>query len=238
MLLKILTLDIETTPNTVHRWQLYGNDTTGLNQLIEPSGLLCAAWKWKDDSRVQFARDDCVPRLHEALDVADVVVTYNGKKFDIPKLNVAFIENNLPPPSPFQHVDLYQTVSKVFGWPSAKLDYVAGRLLDEHKVKHTGHELWVRCMAGNEEAWKMMEEYNKGDVILTEKLLDILLPWIPSFPNMQLYNGLEGCPKCGGHKYQKRGFAVASTGRYQQYRCSGCRSWFRDVRRVEGAAVK
>lgn len=60
--MKTLTLDIEMAPNIVHRWQLYGNDSTALSQLIVPQEMMCAAWKWKTDSRTQF----CVaPAYHK-----------------------------------------------------------------------------------------------------------------------------------------------------------------------------
>ncbi len=38
-------------------------------------------------------------------------------------------------------------------------------------------------------AWKVMEKYNKQDVLLLEKVYDRLLPWIKSHPNHHLFNG-------------------------------------------------
>jgi uncharacterized protein len=249
---KILTLDIETTPNLAHVWQLWGQQNIGLNQLMESSELLCAAYKWHDNEKVEFAVGPgyylelgsfgvSLKQLYEAICEADAVVTYNGKKFDIPRLNSAFIENGFDVPAPYQQIDLYQTVKRVFSWPSMKLDYVAGKLLGENKVKHEGHELWVKCMAGDPEAWARMREYNMQDVVITEKLYDKLLPWIPNHPNVLLYtddpSGIA-CTYCGSLSYQKRGPRQLATGLYHQYRCNDCGAWFRLTKRFDGSTVR
>lgn len=250
--LKILTLDIETKPCVVHRWQLYGNDTTALSQLIVPGGLMCAAYKWYGEDEIKFVVADeyldmfgtwsrNVDHLWHALNAADAVITYNGKKFDIPRLNTAFIERQLTPPSPYAHIDLYQTVRKVFGFPSNKLDYVSGRLLDSHKVTHQGHDLWVACMNKDPEAWSLMEEYNKHDVVLTEQLYDKLKPWIPNHPNVLLYDEnpeIKGCPTCGSGRIHRRGERQLATGVYNRYQCNDCFSWFREIKRINGSTVR
>lgn len=249
--MKILTLDVETTPNLAHVWQLWGQQNVGLNQLMESSELLCAAWKWHDDSRTQFCVGPSFHKfmigewplaaLYEAVNMADAIVTYNGKKFDMPRLNSAFIENGFDVPAPYQQIDLYQTVKRVFGWPSMKLDYVAGKLLGENKVKHEGHDLWVKCMAGDPEAWARMREYNMQDVVITEKLYDKLLPWIPNHPNVLLYGEDptgRACPTCGSLHYQQRGTRQLATGIYVQYNCNDCGAWFRDTKRRDGSTVR
>lgn len=249
--MKILTLDIEMAPNIVHRWQLYGNDTTALSQLIVPQEMMCAAWKHYDDSRTQFAVapayhkfvPDAFPleALWEAVDYADALVTYNGKKFDIPRMNTAFLEAGLNPPSPYAQIDLYQVAKKEFGFPSNKLDYITNRLLGHGKVSHQGHDLWVACMMGDPEAWALMEKYNREDVVITEELYDHIKGWIPNHPNVLLYDenpGLRACPKCGSSHYQSRGTRQLATGIYNQYQCQNCFGWFRDVKRIDGATVR
>lgn len=248
--MKILTLDIEMAPNIVHRWQLYGNDTTGLNQLMQPQEMMCAAYKWYDEDEIHFmvtrkyindpVSAESEAHLWEALDRADAVITYNGKKFDIPRINTELIESGWGPYSPFAHIDLYQTTRKVFGFPSNKLDYVAGRLLDSHKVTHSGHDLWVACMMKDPEAWALMEEYNKQDVVLTEQLYTKLRPWIPGHPNVLLYDenpGQLSCPVCGG-RIHRRGERQLATGIYERYQCTECFAWSKKVKRLDGATVR
>ena len=43
-------------------------------------------------------------------------------------------------------------------------------------MENEGHELWLKCMAGNANAWKVMKRYNIQDVRVTEKLYDKLRP--------------------------------------------------------------
>ena len=249
--MKILTVDIEMAPNIVHRWQLYGNDTTALTQLVQPQEMMCAAAKWYDIEKPMFYMapayahhmpDEWVLEdLYDAVNLADILVTYNGKKFDIPRLNTAFLEAGFSPPKPYQHIDLYQVVRKEFGNPSNKLDYITNRLLDHGKVSHEGHDLWVEAMMGDPDAWRRMKEYNIGDVMITEELYDYIKGWIPNHPNVLLYDenpGLKACPKCGSSHYQSRGTRQLATGIYNQYQCQQCFGWFRDVKRIDGSTVR
>lgn len=248
--MKILTLDIEMAPNIVHRWQLYGNDTTALSQLVQPQEMMCASYKWHGEDPQfimapayhKFMPEEAgLEHLWDVVNEADCLITYNGKKFDVPRLNTAFLEAKLPPPKPYQHIDLYQVVRKEFGNPSNKLDYITNRLLGHGKVSHTGHDLWVECMLGNFEAWALMKEYNLGDTSITEELYDYIKAWIPSHPNILLYDELPGqiaCPTCGSGNFQRRGPRQLATGVYQQYRCSDCGAWFREVKRINGSTVR
>jgi len=249
--MKILTLDIESAPSKIYRWQLYGNDTTSVSQIVEPGHLLCVAMKWHDSDEVEFFygpryETKCEPwnygvtMVHEAIDQADVVVTYNGKKYDIPKLNAAFLEAGLGPPQPYQHIDLYNVIKKTFDWPKMSLEFVSQKLLGTGKVPHEGFDLWVKCMNGDPEAWVKMQEYNKGDVIITEELYDHVRTWIPNHPNALLYGedpSRKACTRCGSEHIQKRGTRVASTRIYQQYQCMDCGGWFRETRSSNGATV-
>jgi hypothetical protein len=78
----------------------------------------------------------------------------------------------------------------------------------------------------------MMEEYNKQDVILLEKVYGKLKPWIKNHANHSLHSetGLV-CPNCGGNHYQKRGFYYTHNCQYQRYQCS-CGTWFRSVKNL------
>lgn len=248
--MRILTVDIESAPSVVHRWQLYGNDSTSVSQIVDAGHLMCFAWKWRGTDWVHFGRgtrykqyEDRVPdiyALHSQLNEADVVVTYNGKKYDIPRLNSAFLEAGLGPPQPYHQVDLYQVIRKNFGEVKNSLEYVSQKYLGVGKTPHEGHDLWVKCMAGDADAWRHMEEYNKNDCTITEQLYDKLLPWIPNHPNVLLYEDDRmgiACPRCASTSYHKKGFKVASTRVYQQYQCNDCRSWFRDTRSTDGTTV-
>lgn len=236
--MKVLILDIETSPNIAHVWQLF-KPTVSLNQLMTPGGVICFAAKWLDEDETFFhsihkdGHEWMTFQAHTFLESADAVVHYNGSKFDIPHLNREFLLAGLPPPAPFQEIDLLKVVKKKFRFVSNKLDHVSQQLGLEGKVSHEGHDLWVKCMAGDEDAWARMEEYNRQDVLLTEDLYKHLLPWIENHPHRGLYTDEEeGCPNCGGEELEKRGFAYTRVSKFQRYRCKGCGRWSRSGRRV------
>lgn len=195
---------------------------------------MCWAAKWLGEDKVHFdsvykrTTKQMLDGIHALLDEADAVIHYNGAKFDIPTLNKEFLLHGYTPPSPVKQIDLLKVARNQFKFPSNKLDYVAKALGFTGKVKNIGHELWIRCMNDDAEAWVMMKEYNIGDVTLLEKVYNKLKPWIKNHVNHGLYNdtGLV-CPNCGGNHYHKRGFAYTHAGKYQRYNCTGCGNWFR-----------
>ena len=72
-----------------------------------------------------------------------------------------------------------------------------------------------------------MEEYNKNDVTLLEKVYWKLLPWIKGHPNHGLYDGSAVCPHCASTSLVKRGYYYTSTVKYQRVKCSDCGAWSR-----------
>lgn len=242
--MNILTLDIETAPNVAHVYGLF-NQNISLAQLRETSSVLALTGKWYDREDPLFWSDyhdghaEMIFRAHSMIDAADVVVHYNGRKFDIPHLYREFLLANMKPPSPVQQVDLLEVVRGQFNFASNKLDHVARQLGLGGKVSHSGHELWVKCMAGDPEAWEKMKEYNIGDVILTEQLYDRLKPWIKGHPHAGLYAGDESmCPNCGGTNLVREGFSLTHLSKFQRYRCADCGKWSRGKNAVATVDVR
>jgi RNase_H superfamily len=229
-------LDIETAPNIAHVWGLW-QQNVGIPQLIDSSYVLCWAAKWTDSDKIMFSSVErtnpkrMLLKIWDLLEEADAVIHYNGTKFDIPTLNKEFLLYGLTPPAPYKQIDLLRVARNQFRFPSNKLDYVAQALGLKGKTKHIGHELWIKCMANDPEAWKMMEEYNINDVILLEQVYGKLLPWIKGHVNHSLHSvNTEVCPNCGGDHYHKRGFYYTNNCVYQRYKCNGCGTWFRTTK--------
>lgn len=229
--MKLLFLDIETAPNTVHVWGLFNQDV-GLNQIVDAGYTLCWSAKWYGDdeifhSSVADGTEHMLRQIHCLLDEADAVCTYNGKRFDIPTLNKEFVKIGLTPPAPYKQIDLLSTARSQFRFASNKLDYVARFLGLGSKLQHKGHDLWKGCMEGDPEALAQMEAYNKHDVILLERVYQVLLPWIRGHYNISNSSGTLVCPKCGGNHYQRRGSSVTTAGNYPRFHCQSCGAWFR-----------
>lgn len=228
--MKLLFLDIETSPMKVDAWGIW-QQNIGINQIHVPTEVICCATKWEfQKPEFQNMYKDGRPALKQAwdlLDECDVVCHYNGKKFDIKHLNREFIMAGMEPPSPYRQIDLLEQVKRNFALPSYKLDYVVQYFRLGKKVKHAGHELWIDCVDNNDpKAWKKMEEYNREDTVLTEKLYHLMQPWIKGHPNRGLY--LEDkekpvCNICGSEDLVKKGIETPTNlSAYQRYKCKGC----------------
>ena len=238
--MRTLLIDIETSPNTALIFDLWDQNVS-LNQLLDTTVMLCFAAKWLDKKGMEFYsvhqdRDAMIENAWRLLDEADVVMHYNGRRFDIPHLNREFVERGWGPPSPFQQVDLLSTVKQRFKFPSNKLEYVSRALGLEGKVKHEGFSLWVKCMDGDAAAWKRMERYNRRDVQLLEDLYHSLQPWVLNHPARTLFTEGAGCPTCGAalESVERAGRYNTKTRTYRQYRCVECGSYFRSTRSERG----
>jgi DNA polymerase elongation subunit (family B) len=231
--MKLLLLDIETAPNLAHVWGLW-QQNVAVNQIIDSGYVLCWGAKWLGQDEIFFNSlhsnpKDMLDNVHRLLGECDAVVHYNGASFDIPTLNREFVSNGMRPPAPYKQIDLLKTVKSQFRFPSNKLEYVAKALGIGEKMKHSGHELWIRCMADDATGWEEMKQYNIKDVMLLENLYHRLQPWIKGHPNHGLYDVAGVCPVCGSHNLHHRGRARTGTGIYLRLQCQDCGAWSREA---------
>ena len=180
--MKTLLLDIETTPMQVYTWGLWDQNIS-IDQIIKSTEMLCFGARWLGEKGTTFmsvhhnGKKAMLEKLHQMMDDADLLVGWNSAAFDHKHINREFLENGMTPPSPTRDLDLMTITKANFKFPSNKLDYVAQQLGVGAKVKHSGFKLWLRCMAGEEKAWREMKKYQIQDVTLLVELYDILLPW-------------------------------------------------------------
>jgi predicted RNA-binding Zn-ribbon protein involved in translation (DUF1610 family) len=241
--MKTLILDIETSPNLAHVWQLWNIHNVGLNQLLASGEVLCFAAKWHGTSGTIFhslhadGKEAMLQAAYDLICEADVVVHFNGRTFDMPWLFSEFVRQGWTPPAPYQDIDLKVISAKTFRFPSNKLDYLASELLGKKKIKNAdGHELWIACMNGDPKAWKQMEKYNRMDTELTSELFDRIRPWIRNLPNPALYDEADPvehtCPDCGGCELTREGFSYTKISKYQRYSCDECGRWSRGKKAI------
>jgi uncharacterized protein len=240
--MKILFVDIETAPNIAYVWGLWDQNISH-DQVETSSYLLCWAAKWAGAKHMAFhsiqkeSPKHALEVIHAMLNRADIVVHYNGLKFDIPVLNKEFVKHGMLPPAPYKQIDLLQVCRRVFRFESNKLVSVVKALgLGKKLTDHT-FELWTDCMKGDKKAWREMEAYNRHDVILLERLYHRLLPWISKHPTVAAIDKL-GCPKCGSTRTQRRGEQVTTINRYARYQCQKCGGWFRGNQSIKQAKTE
>lgn len=240
--MKVLFLDIETSPIMADVWKLWDNNV-GLNQIVMDWYILSWAAGWAGSDKVMYAdqrhaasiEDDSaiLGELWKLLDAADIVVAHNGDRFDVPKINARFIKAGLPPPSPYRTIDTLKIAKAKFKFTSNRLAYLAEFLGTEVKKQEhhsfPGHTLWTEVRKGNLKAWREMKSYNVADVDTLKGVYYKLAPWSTIHPNMAVDSQSEQhvCPVCGEHHtLQPRGFAYTNTGKFQRYVCD-CGAWSR-----------
>lgn len=241
--MKILTLDIETSPHLGFHFGLF-NQNFSLQQIEEWTRMICFAAKWRNEEEVMFYSDfhngheNTVKAAYDLVSEADVLVTYNGDSFDNKHMNREFLLQGYGPPAPYQSVDLYKVNKSKFRFGSTKLDHLTQQLGVGEKVKHAGFQLWIDCMNGKIEAWNKMREYNIEDVVILEKAFDRVEPWIMNMPHAGLYNEVDFSCRCGSTNLQKRGFHYTQISKFQRYRCNDCGRWLSDSKAEFRVEVK
>lgn len=229
--MKRLIIDIETKPMRGRFWGLW-DQTIGLNQIDQPTQMISFAAKWYGDKKTHFfaeyevGKAEMVKAAWDMMDEANVLIHFNGDKFDRKHLNREFHEERLGPPSPYQQIDIMKVVKKHFYLPSNKLEYVLKWNGLEGKVQHSGFGLWVAVEEGDEKARRLFKKYNIGDVVKTELVYDEIKPWIDNHPNMQLFvprGDVPSCPTCASENIILDGTSPrGNLSRVQRYKCKDC----------------
>ena len=226
---KILVLDIETKPAQAFVWRFW-KENIGVDQVIKPGGVICFGAKWFGEPEMFFFSDwqhghqAMVEAAHALISEADAVVTYNGERFDLPKLTGEFLLCGLPPVPPITSIDALKTIKWKFGFDMNRLAFIAPLLNVGEKMKHEGFELWVKVMDGDPRAQKRMERYCVRDVRITDRLYRKIRPFIMNHPHLGNVGSAE-CGACGSSHVQSRGYRRTKSFRIQRLHCQTCGSW-------------
>lgn len=240
--IKVLVLDIESRPLLSYHWGLW-DQNIGTVQIVEHGGMMCFAAKWLGRPEVEFyseqadGKQKMLEEAHRLLSEADIVITYNGDRYDFKRINNEFLLAGMGPPKPYKSIDLIKTNKQRFDLPSRKLDYLVQQTGVGAKVKHQGFDLWIDCMKGDAKAWAVMEKYNKGDVRITERAYLRLLPWLTNAPHLGMFSesSEHSCPYCGGKKLVREGHHNTNVTSYRLYQCANCQGWVRGTAKLQDA---
>lgn len=227
--MRVLEIDIETAPHVAYIWSLFDTNVP-IDRLVTPGYTLCFSARWQGSREIMFhsqwtdGNAGMVKAAWNLMNDADMLVHYNGKKFDVPTLNREFVLQGMVPPSNYHELDLYHVVKRRFRFASNKLDFVAQQLGLGSKVRHKGMQLWREVMAGEPKAQATMQRYNVQDTRILGRLYTKIQPWIQNHPNRGMW--LEGdspaCRNCGSTNVKKNGTERRFTLSYQRYKCGDC----------------
>jgi len=225
---KILLVDIEWRPTKAYVWQPWKENITP-EKIIEHGGLLCVGAKWYGEKETYIfaewalGHEEMLRHTYNMLVEADAVITYNGDKYDLPKLAGEFLLYNIGPMPPLTSIDCLKAVKK-FGFFMNRLAFVGPFLNLGSKLEHEGMKLWTKVIDGDAKAQARMAKYCAQDVKLLERLYRMINPYIKNHPHIGSDNPLL-CPNCGSHEIQNRGFRRTKTFKIQRRQCTSCGAW-------------
>lgn len=250
---KVLLLDIETLPIEAYVWDLW-DQNIGLDMIKTDWSILSFSAKWLgapedeimyyDTRNEKDVRDDSklLKVIHSLLCEADVTITQNGIRFDIPKLNARFLKHGMQPPSSFRNIDTMQIMKRKFKLTSNKLAYATDLLCTKYKkLDHSefaGAKLWTECMKGNPKAFASMEKYNKYDVLSLEELYNKLAPWDKTIRFSAFNEDTEERCTCGSTDIRLNGFIHTNTAMYERHTCKNCGKEYRGAKNIMTKANK
>ncbi len=221
---KILHLDVETRPTLAYVWRGY-KENINPEQVKEHDGIICWAAKWHGQKGMKFSATwedkDYLKKLKKLLVEADAVVTYNGDRFDLPKIRGQLLRYRLGPLPKLTSIDIYKYVRKL-GLFSGRLAYICQILDLGTKIKHHGFKLWIEVLEKKPSAQRLMKRYNKQDVKLLEEAYEILRPYLDKHPRL---HHRDGCKNCGSKHVTKRGYYHTDSYVVERLECQSCGKW-------------
>lgn len=235
--MKVLLFDIETSFRVGAVWGMWKQNIHE-EQLIKDSYILCWAAKWLGEDytyydalpfHYKYTRDPendyyIVKSLRKMLDQADVVITHNGDRFDIPRINTRMAIHGFTPPSQYKSIDTLKIARRNFDFTLNRLDALGRFLKVGRKLETGGFKLWREIILNQcPDAWDKMIRYNIQDVTLLESVYGKLRAWGSDHPNLHILNDSNKpvCTVCGS-EVKKNGKYSTPTQIYQKYQCTSC----------------
>jgi len=239
---KILLYDLETSMIKAYVWSIW-NTNVNINSIIEDWYVICWSAKWlgtdtminssvHTEGRMGYerTRDNeaaVILKLWKLVDEADILIAYNGKKFDRKKMNAKFLEYELPEPSPYKVIDPMLIVKGNFALTSNKMDFVTKYIDSNDAGKLTTNlQLWIDAMNDDTIALDRMQEYCDEDINVLERVYMAVRHWDKNAPNLALHydDNTPRCNGCGSTDLQPIPNKTHNTNlsRFSIVRCNNC----------------
>lgn len=247
--MNLLAFDCESFPNVGLTW---GTWEQKVIKVLQRRMICSIAWTWYPKIKVETL---CLPDIagynpkkwtnkilmrtfkNEVLNKTDIAIAHNLAEFDDKMVETDLFLNKLGAAPVHRQIDTLKVLRSRMRLNSNRLDDVCQELGIGKKIQHPGIEMWIGCMRGDRECWKMMRKYNAHDVNpLLTGLYEHIRPWIRNHPNLSVDTVRPGCPSCGHPVLKSWSYHYTQAGRYQRMFCMGCNSWCKRVI-VKGKSV-
>lgn len=174
----------------------------------------------------------------------DMIVTHNGKFFDLPWLNSRLMHWGCAPlPNNFPHYDTCEVAYKKMRVKNS-LEGLGKFLGCKVKKTETDMNVWLMAGGGNVKAQQTIVKHNIADVKLTEEVYLKMRVFGFKHPNLaSVNNDTNQCPICGKKDTLIRdGWFYGNVNKAQRYECAkkkgGCGAWPRGAYRKSGVEVR
>lgn len=196
--------------------------------------IIAIGWKWLDDPEVHVwtgsPRNDrpLVARFLKVWNQADILVAFNGIRFDRPYFYTKLLEHGLeiPPNTPF--VDPYFAAKSNMATSRKSLDTLARFLdLDVQKTPVTG-KAWKAATHGSgaerREALGYIAEHCRLDVLVLEQVYLALRPVMRTHPRV---GPATQCRHCSGRQVRRGYRPPLASGKFRRVvlQCWKCGSY-------------
>lgn len=224
-----LIFDIETSYGVYAVWHP-GKVYVSPESMLREAKIICIGYKWAGKKRTYCLKwdeeqndRDMMLEFVKVMDSADRVVGHNSDRFDIRWIRARCLKHRIPMMPNYTSIDTLKSCRTLFKMHSNKLAEVAKFLRVGAKMETGGLSLWMdvierRCPI----ALKKMMRYCMNDVRLTEKVLEVLNPYMPVRSRV---NGcITLCPECGSNRLsvnQRRKYTALGTERVS-LKCLEC----------------
>ncbi|MDC3957978.1 ribonuclease H-like domain-containing protein [Polyangium jinanense] len=212
-LLSLLALDPALATCNARRALFIDTETTGLQGGTGTVAFLLGM-SFYDEAQGAFILEQALLRrlgeegpilelLARRLDEASMIVTFNGKAFDMPLLRARFVMNRMPPPRELPHLDLVHVARRIHGHrlKSRTLAAIESEVLGRERVGDVGGADVVACYmhylrTSDEGALSGVVTHNEHDVLSMVALVGLY--------GEPMHGGLPGADLAGVAKTLRR----------------------------------
>lgn len=215
-------------------------ETFGMDFNADKGFIMVISYKWQGEkevhtitrknprkwSRKLFNDKTICAEFANILEKADMHVTWNGTKFDVPFLQTRMLKHRLGYLPPVPHEDGLRTARRTLKM-RRNLDNIQKFFeLGTPKEDMNLVKVWMPAAMGDPVALRQVIKRCESDVKLLEEAYDLIGPLSKVHPNVSIINGeLDGCPFCGSKELNNRGKMHALRHYRLRYHCRKCGRW-------------
>lgn len=242
----MIHIDIETSPLQFWGWQP-GEQYVTHKQIVEGSEtkIITIQWMFEGDKKVSYLAWDkdqndkqMLKKFLKVLKPAKVIITQNGKAFDMKVLQYRLNIHGLAPMPPIAIFDTLTLSRASFRAPSHKLDY-------RSKIYGYGGKIpmemddWIAVLERKPGALEKMIRYGCKDIPDMRKIFWKELPYYPKLPaslSQLVYpedaKARDFCPICASKRQKRYDVYATSTGSKPLMKCRNCGHSWKETRKM------